>query len=146
MFCRFRIDLEGDLVVFQKEIDHTAAAGKTLHIPHKQHRRRVEGGYDVPETLVRRRFSGGLRNFFGVYQAIQEAGLTVPGDVSVVSFDDAPLAPGAGLRDRHAAKSGSDATSARVKRRRRDTRSAYQGGRDSYPCSPGGSALLRLAR
>ncbi|BDO40974.1 LacI family DNA-binding transcriptional regulator [Cellulomonas sp. NTE-D12] len=29
---------------------------------------------------------------FGVYQAIQEAGLTVPADVSVVSFDDAPLA------------------------------------------------------
>jgi len=29
---------------------------------------------------------------FGAYQAIQEARLTVPGDVSVVSFDDAPLA------------------------------------------------------
>jgi len=29
---------------------------------------------------------------FGAYQAIHEAGLTVPGDVSIVSFDDAPLA------------------------------------------------------
>lgn len=29
---------------------------------------------------------------FGAYQAIHEAGLEVPGDVSVVSFDDAPLA------------------------------------------------------
>ena len=29
---------------------------------------------------------------FGAYQALQEAGLRVPDDVSVVSFDDAPLA------------------------------------------------------
>lgn len=29
---------------------------------------------------------------FGAYQALQEAGLSVPGDMSVVSFDDHPLA------------------------------------------------------
>ena len=29
---------------------------------------------------------------FGAYQALQDAGLSVPGDVSVVSFDDHPLA------------------------------------------------------
>jgi LacI family transcriptional regulator len=29
---------------------------------------------------------------FGAYQALQQAGLRVPDDVSVVSFDDAPLA------------------------------------------------------
>ena len=29
---------------------------------------------------------------FGAYQALQEAGLTIPGDVSVVSFDDASVA------------------------------------------------------
>ena len=29
---------------------------------------------------------------FGAYQAIAEAGLAVPGDVSVVSFDDDPIA------------------------------------------------------
>ena len=29
---------------------------------------------------------------FGAYQALQEAGLDVPGDVSVVSFDNYPLA------------------------------------------------------
>ena len=29
---------------------------------------------------------------FGAYQALQEAGLSVPADASVVSFDDSPLA------------------------------------------------------
>jgi LacI family transcriptional regulator len=29
---------------------------------------------------------------FGVYQGLAEAGLNVPGDVSVISFDDDPIA------------------------------------------------------
>ena len=29
---------------------------------------------------------------FGTYQAVREAGLDIPGDVSVISFDDSPLA------------------------------------------------------
>lgn len=55
-------------------------------------------GYDVTrELLARRRRPTGIvamndRLAFGAYQAIAEAGLAVPGDVSVVSFDDDPVA------------------------------------------------------
>jgi LacI family transcriptional regulator len=57
-----------------------------------------EDGYDVTRELLllRRRPTGIVcmndRLAFGAYQAIAEAGLAVPGDVSVVSFDDDPVA------------------------------------------------------
>ncbi len=57
-----------------------------------------EHGYDVTRELLalRRRPTGIVcmndRLAFGAYQAIAEAGLTVPGDFSVVSFDDDPVA------------------------------------------------------
>jgi predicted ABC-type ATPase len=31
-----------------------------------------QGGHDVPEPVVRRRFAAGLRNFFTLYQAISD--------------------------------------------------------------------------
>ncbi|WP_262387032.1 substrate-binding domain-containing protein [Streptomyces sp. TRM49041] len=58
----------------------------------------VENGYDEVRALL----TGGHRPqviigcndrvSFGACQALQEAGLDVPGDVSVVSFDDSELA------------------------------------------------------
>jgi LacI family transcriptional regulator len=57
-----------------------------------------EHGYDVARQLLllRRRPTGIVcmndRLAFGAYQAIAEAGLAVPDDVSVVSFDDDPIA------------------------------------------------------
>jgi LacI family transcriptional regulator len=48
------------------------------------------GSYDPGTALAILTFNDRLA--FGAYQAIQEAGLRVPDDVSVVSFDDAPLA------------------------------------------------------
>jgi LacI family transcriptional regulator len=55
-------------------------------------------GYDIARELLRlqRRPTGIIcmndRLAFGAYQAITEAGLAVPDDVSVVSFDDDPIA------------------------------------------------------
>lgn len=57
-----------------------------------------EHGYAAMRTLLRRSprptavICMNDRLAFGVYQAIAEAGLSVPRDVSVVSFDDDPLA------------------------------------------------------
>ncbi|MFI7604506.1 LacI family DNA-binding transcriptional regulator [Micromonospora sp. NPDC049366] len=57
-----------------------------------------EHGYAAMRTLLSRspRPSGVIcmndRLAFGAYQALGEAGLSVPGDVSVVSFDDDPIA------------------------------------------------------
>lgn len=44
---------------------------------------------DDPPTAV---FAGSDQQAGGVYDAVREAGLTVPGDVSVVGFDDVPFA------------------------------------------------------
>ena len=33
-------------------------------------RRVIEGGHDVPESIVRRRYRRGLRNFFDLYQPL----------------------------------------------------------------------------
>lgn len=56
-----------------------------------------EEGYRVAAQLLRTVRPSALicandRLAFGAYQALGEAGLTVPGDVSVVSFDDSQLA------------------------------------------------------
>lgn len=54
-------------------------------------------GYEAAHALLGRRLPTGIicmndRLALGAYQAIAEAGLTIPGDVSVVSFDDDPIA------------------------------------------------------
>jgi LacI family transcriptional regulator len=57
-----------------------------------------EAGYDaVAHTLARGRVPRALiclndRIAFGAYQALQEAGVAIPAEVSVVSFDDSDLA------------------------------------------------------
>ncbi|WP_019135078.1 LacI family DNA-binding transcriptional regulator [Cellulomonas massiliensis] len=56
-----------------------------------------EGRRAVQDLLTRHPRPGALLCFndrlaFGAYQALERAGLRVPGDVSVVSFDDYPLA------------------------------------------------------
>ncbi|GIJ20654.1 LacI family DNA-binding transcriptional regulator [Micromonospora lutea] len=57
-----------------------------------------EHGYDAMRTLLDRptRPSAVIcmndRLAFGAYQALGEAGLTIPGDLSVISFDDDPIA------------------------------------------------------
>jgi len=56
-----------------------------------------ENGYDATRELLRRTRPTALLCFddrlaFGAYQALADAGLSVPGDVSVMSFDDHPVA------------------------------------------------------
>ncbi|MET9230190.1 LacI family DNA-binding transcriptional regulator [Lentzea sp. NPDC003310] len=56
-----------------------------------------EAGYDVTGELLRRHRPGALvclddRLAFGAYRALAEAGLSVPGDVSVVGFGDHAVA------------------------------------------------------
>lgn len=56
-----------------------------------------EDGYDTTKEILRRHRPKALlclndRLAFGAYQALAEAGLSVPDDVSVVSFDDHPIA------------------------------------------------------
>ncbi|GGM26121.1 MULTISPECIES: LacI family DNA-binding transcriptional regulator [Micromonospora] len=57
-----------------------------------------EHGYAAMRTLLRRSVRPSAvicmndRLAFGVYQALGEAGLTVPHDISVISFDDDPIA------------------------------------------------------
>ncbi|MET1074437.1 MAG: LacI family DNA-binding transcriptional regulator [Umezawaea sp.] len=56
-----------------------------------------ETGYDLTRELLRRTTPTALLCFndrlaFGAYQALADAGLSVPGDVSVMSFDDHPIA------------------------------------------------------
>ncbi len=56
------------------------------------------GGYDAAVDLLRLPdrptavFAGSDEQAFGVYEAARRAGLTVPGDLSVVGFDDLPIA------------------------------------------------------
>ncbi|MDG4785315.1 LacI family DNA-binding transcriptional regulator [Micromonospora sp. WMMD1102] len=50
--------------------------------------RRLLGGPDRPTAVI----CMNDRLAFGVYQALGEAGLAVPSDISVVSFDDDPIA------------------------------------------------------
>lgn len=57
-----------------------------------------EHGYSAMRALLRKRNHPSAvvcmndRLAFGVYQALADAGLTVPDDISVVSFDDDPIA------------------------------------------------------
>ncbi|SER64083.1 LacI family DNA-binding transcriptional regulator [Lentzea albida] len=56
-----------------------------------------EGGYDVTKDLLRRHRPAALVCFddrlaFGAYEALAEAGLSVPGDVSVLGFGGHPAA------------------------------------------------------
>lgn len=56
-----------------------------------------ENGYDATRELLRRHRPKALVCFndrlaFGAYQALGEAGLCVPDDVSVIGFDDHPIA------------------------------------------------------
>lgn len=56
-----------------------------------------EYGYEATRALLGRRLPTAIicmndRLAFGAYQAIGEAGLVIPGDISVVSFDDDPIA------------------------------------------------------
>jgi LacI family transcriptional regulator len=50
------------------------------------------GSFSRPATAPSALICLNDRVAFGAYQAIQEAGLRIPGDVSVVSFDDTDLA------------------------------------------------------
>ncbi|MGY2066271.1 LacI family DNA-binding transcriptional regulator [Blastococcus sp. SYSU DS0619] len=57
-----------------------------------------EGGYDQARTLLELPdrptaiFAGSDEQAFGVLEAARQAGLSVPGDLSVVGFDDLPMA------------------------------------------------------
>ncbi|GAA4349497.1 LacI family DNA-binding transcriptional regulator [Angustibacter luteus] len=61
----------------------------------------TEGGFDAMNHLLRQRFSpdgvfaANDQMAVGAMRAIREAGLSVPGDVRVVGFDDSPLATAA---------------------------------------------------
>lgn len=61
----------------------------------------VEGGREAMEELLLRRptavFCASDEMAIGAVQAVTEAGLEVPGDVSVVGFDDQPVAAAVGL-------------------------------------------------
>lgn len=55
------------------------------------------GGHDVPENVIRRRFTAGLRNFFGIYQGIADAwqmldnsGLSGPSLIASKRAEQAP--------------------------------------------------------
>jgi DNA-binding LacI/PurR family transcriptional regulator len=57
-----------------------------------------EGGYDQARALLELPdrptaiFAGSDEQAFGVIEAARQAGLSVPGDLSVVGFDDLPMA------------------------------------------------------
>ena len=107
-----RIALVGRNTLVERDPERSIAATPRLHGVRRalaEHRVRLvatgqteawdpEDGYDVTRELLllRRRPTGIVcmndRLAFGAYQAIAEAGLAVPGDVSVVSFDDDPVA------------------------------------------------------
>lgn len=71
---------------------HCAAAGLSAAIRHAP--ATEEGGYDAMGSLLRagKRPTaigvGSINQLFGVFAALREAGVAVPGEVSVVSFDE----------------------------------------------------------
>lgn len=106
-----RIALIGRNTLKERDPEQSLAAGPRLHGVRRalaEYRLRLvaagqtedwqpEHGYDVARELLLLRRPTGIvcmndRLAFGAYQAIAEAGLAVPGDVSVVSFDDDPIA------------------------------------------------------
>ncbi|GIJ46001.1 alanine racemase [Virgisporangium aliadipatigenens] len=78
--------------------DALAEAGTTLCREAFCHEWLPEHGFKAMRTILRRSARPTAvicmndRLAFGVYQALAEAGLAVPDDVSVVSFDDDPIA------------------------------------------------------
>ncbi|MGW4109889.1 LacI family DNA-binding transcriptional regulator [Actinosynnema sp. NPDC004786] len=73
------------------------AAGVRVVSAHQCPKWMPEDGYDTTRGLLRRHRPKALvclndRLAFGAYQALADAGLSVPDDVSVVSFDDHPIA------------------------------------------------------
>lgn len=78
-----------------REVFH--AAGVEVAGAHRCPKWTPESGYDATKELLRHHRPKALVCFndrlaFGAYQALAEAGLSVPGDVSVVGFDDHPVA------------------------------------------------------
>lgn len=74
-----------------------AAAGVGVASAHRCPKWMPEDGYATTREILRRHRPKALvclndRLAFGAYQALAEAGLSVPDDVSVVSFDDHPIA------------------------------------------------------
>ncbi len=73
------------------------AAGVEVVSAHRCPKWTPEDGYDATRELLRRHRPEALVCFddrlaFGAYQALAEAGLSVPDDVSVLGFDDHPVA------------------------------------------------------
>jgi len=73
------------------------AAGVDVVSAHWRRKWTPEEGYDATRELLRRHRPKALvclndRLAFGAYQALGEAGLSVPDDVSVIGFDDHPIA------------------------------------------------------
>lgn len=82
------------LVGMGQEFD---AAGVEVVSAHRCPKWMPEDGYDTTREILRHHRPKALvclndRLAFGAYQALAEAGLRVPDDVSVVSFDDHPIA------------------------------------------------------
>ncbi|WP_439657036.1 LacI family DNA-binding transcriptional regulator [Lentzea sp. HUAS TT2] len=74
-----------------------AAAGVEVAGAHRCPTWTPEDGYDATRDLLRHHLPRALVCFddrlaFGAYQALGEAGLSVPGDVSVLGFGDHPVA------------------------------------------------------
>lgn len=75
-----------------------AHAGLTFYDEHKSLLWESETGYEGAKAILRRTpditafIAANDRVAFGIYRALQEAGLTVPTDISVISFDDEELA------------------------------------------------------
>ncbi len=69
-----------------------AAEGMTAFFEHEDHTE--EGGYRATRRLLSRAHRptaigvGSLNQVFGAFKALREAGASVPGDVSLVSFDE----------------------------------------------------------
>ncbi|MEU7476864.1 LacI family DNA-binding transcriptional regulator [Lentzea sp. NPDC042327] len=77
--------------------DVFTAAGVEVAGAHRCPKWTPEYGYEATRALLRRHCPKALVCFndrlaFGAYQALAEAGLSVPGDVSVIGFDDHPVA------------------------------------------------------
>ncbi|WP_063798666.1 LacI family DNA-binding transcriptional regulator [Nocardia sp. NRRL S-836] len=77
--------------------DVFTAAGVEVVSAHRCPKWTPEHGYDATRDLLRHHLPKALVCFndrlaFGAYQALAEAGLSVPDDVSVIGFDDHPVA------------------------------------------------------